>query len=362
MTCRDCRDYEHLLPLFADSSLSEQERTRLLQHLKECKGCADEADDFCQLVRLLGRTRRVQEPADLHARLMCRLDREEETRHRVFWVPMFAGGAVAAAAVILVVLLVRPQLGKNVLTDGLRAAVPAPSAVGTLSPSSGVVAYAAKEPLGTGPKAQKLAHHALSASSRPQPAAKEVTTTLETSSADEAQATDTEALASEARGTGSGIPFSRPVAFSQTTLYSAAPERSEKTQPTGAAAAAAARGVSRSRPTEWSGGQCAVSRPATLLARTPEELTVFWAKTGIAPVTVDVVSRRSMLAGLFLGQQTGGGVELHVTTLEEQPNRILVRYRMTRIAEIQTTPSASAPYLLILLPYSPLPVNFVEEP
>jgi hypothetical protein len=333
----DCREIARLLPLYTDTTcsdmcLTEMELKAMEAHLAACPGCAREVQTFCRMVDLVKGVAPVKVPEDFCSRVMDRLAEAETPAPRRtswFW-PMLTAGSVAAAAAVLVLLLypsgLRPDLP---LTAPGPATLNAPPALRT-----------AKTSTTTRSEISESASHGLSS--------------LKFARIAPAQPTAEE----EASGSTPthGLALQRPL--SQRALYRAdytlppavfagMPMQSALAEPAGGMAVA-----------QWTGEHSALSRPEVVVARTPSECQALWERSGIAPIPETATLRwgREMLVAVFLGDQPGTGLSVHLLGVQAVGQQLVLGYRVQGPDPDTTETERSQPYLLAVLGASDLPV------
>lgn len=355
-----CRKYHHLLPLHMDPMLlSEQERLHLKNHLAECPECAREAEKYLAAADLVKRLGPVSVPADFHARLMRRISTEElQQRRTIFlWTPL-AAGSVGAAALLLVLLVFQP-LHKSDLPVSAQSTRNAPAVAlsgGMINPGDAASASIRSR----SSRMEKLMKQTFQdrlqednwqmAAAKFERAANFSRRTLEPSESAESLET---AVLYPGRG------LARPVSFPQSA---ALPAGGFSAAGTASYPAVTAETAYRDVTSEWSGEWCAIEAPENRLARNAAELRQFWERSKIHPVVTELGDGKQMLAGIFLGSRPGRGYEIHLTSVENRPNQLLIKYRVRNTGFTDAAGSQlSRPYLVVLLPYSELPVVFQEE-
>ena len=294
-----CEDFEHLLPLAGDPLLTKAESSKLNHHLQVCPVCAQAARDFSRLAGWLRRikTEAAVPPAFL-TRLARRLDLEDQRRRR-FWVFWAPlATSTAGATAVLLFLLVGPYLN---------------------------------------PGANRASRHEVSLSrvSAPSVAARALPLLPEFPPVQSRHAN---------YGQRSMSNLSQRVAFFPNApawpAYSAQlPEHARA----------------------WCGESSGIEKLQYRVARTSPELAQIWEEAKIAPAVTELAWEKQMLAAIFLGKRAGIGYEIFLLGVDQLEKKTVVRYRIRGPQTLSQLEEISQPFLLVMLPYSELPVEFIEQ-
>jgi hypothetical protein len=332
----DCREIGRLLPLFTDTTctdtcLTEAEVKAVEAHLAICPGCTREAQAYCRMVDLVKGVAPVQAPPDFCARVMGRLAEADEAPapRRFSWVwPTLTAGSVAAAAGVLVLLLYRP-----VQRSDWSLPVPAPGAT-TAAPAAEAARSEARKPEIAETAPRTLSRLKFDRLAPAQPAGEE-----------------------DAAGSGLSRLLAQRLALSRRALTSSAdyalPPAAFAGAPSGLAEPAGGMAVA-----QWTGERCALRLPEVVVARTPSECQALWERSGIAPVAETASLRwdREMLVAVFLGDQPGTGLSVHLLGVQAVAQQLVLAYRVEGPDPGTTEAGRSQPYLLAVLGASDLPV------
>jgi len=355
----ECRDYRDWLPLFADAGLTQRELIRLQKHFAECPACEQRAREYCRLLALLKPlSEEVKLPEDFYLRLQQRLqtDAVRSSKPWLLWPPLVLGTTVAAG--LLLAVLILP-------TTPWRNGTPSQSADPAGSSSLG----RATDPASPGTEASRslpsrrarenlLESRVSEALNLARPATRPLTPPTPLVTQAEMKGPELpawEGIALGLRGMGRN-GLTQPVAFSQLAPASAAYPQ----PPAPETAAVRPEGATPFSATDWSGEQCGVDVPALRVVRTPEEFQRLWAEANISPTMPKLVWGTQMLAAIFLGKRPGKGYEIRLQEIRNSGSSVLIKYTVRPPANPQAQ-EISRPYLLVLLPYTTLPVELQEE-
>jgi len=329
----DCQECNEILPLYIDASLTPEEIETVKYHLEKCRQCSEEYEKLAQTLKLVGRLKCVEAPADFHSRFMSRFDKEcKAVRRWNFWMPLSLGAVAAAAGILLIIVLYNPvnEMRRNNLPE-TRVERPASSSEKVLAPAKKVTKavgsqIAAKEKTKFGlPLEQKLNYQALAELNQtiqsPYPLIKSV-------------AVSADYERGPSRGPGS-----------LRAKYVSVPQQPQLVRQTG----------------EWSGDDCAITEPLTQVIRSASELEALWERAKIKSITMPHIDwRRQMLGTIFLGTQPGQGYEIRLKEFQKRTENWIVKYQVIRPNSPDIS-QVTQPFLIFILPQSGQPVVFNEE-
>ncbi len=121
---KDCKKIHPLLSDYLDKLLSSHERNRVEAHLKDCPDARKELEELRRLREVMVALPEPKPPHDLHQRIMAKVQGHPMpvSPRRPFWV--MPAGALAAAAMVTVILLVQnPGMMNFEITKRLQAPV-----------------------------------------------------------------------------------------------------------------------------------------------------------------------------------------------------------------------------------------------
>jgi hypothetical protein len=106
----------------------------------------------------------------------------------------------------------------------------------------------------------------------------------------------------------------------------------------------------------------AMQRPESAVARSSEELQILLAKAQqTKPLLTELDWKKQMLAAVFLNSTDSPGYHLQLNDIVQMPDKIIIQYRILRPVSLLPAAETTPPALLVVLPYSPLPVEFQEQ-
>ena len=104
---RDCQNFRELCSQYVDGCISEEEKSRLLDHIQECTACAAYLNDLTAIGRSLSHMEEQKPPEELHSRIMEVTRREEAsvrmTRKKLIHRPILVILALSALSFLFIV-------------------------------------------------------------------------------------------------------------------------------------------------------------------------------------------------------------------------------------------------------------------
>jgi hypothetical protein len=308
-----CKRFDALLPLFVDKCLTPQQMKKVQDHIRQCPSCAAAVDQFCKLIDHIQQLKPYCAPGDLCEKVMAAINAENQTSLQVepsprankfwlAWAPMLLGGVGASALALTLLLPTQKPLlpGGTISTQA--------SAVSSSRPVSQTLVVS-----------KDIPDDILSQPSLLKPTGPMLRNTTNTL----------------IHAVGYGM---QNIPFEQTSVAAL--------------------------PLEWDGAACAVSEPQTHVVRSATDWLRLQTSTDLPPLLFQPDWSQQMLVAVFIGDQLGPRPRLKVGHVQETNSQILLTYRKSQ-DEPQDNGKAermTRPYLLVLLPTSPLPVAVQQEP
>ncbi|NTV53771.1 MAG: hypothetical protein HGA76_12325 [Candidatus Firestonebacteria bacterium] len=106
----------------------------------------------------------------------------------------------------------------------------------------------------------------------------------------------------------------------------------------------------------------AQQRSETSVARSSLELQALLAKSQqTKPLFTELDWEKQMLAAVFLNPTEAAGYRLQLNDIVQMSDKILIQYSVLRPVTVLPAFEAAPPALFVVLPFSPLPVEFQEK-
>jgi hypothetical protein len=343
----NCDKFRQWLPMVADCLLTPEQQTLLETHLTQCPACRKEAETYQQIAECCCHLKEVEIPCDFYGRLANRLRAEcrEPEAKPWFWQTPLLVSSFGAAALLLAALLtypthspLRPEAPKSLLAD-----IPTHSPVVKLAPLLNprphtVAAVKERPPVMTEAKGSELPEKN---SANPEKAKAETVAA--------APVTEAPPQANPSRST-----LLQDAVFAQGGQFVPA-----YTMPQAGSNAAA---NTEEAPVMARLNSVIPQRPETSVARTSEELQALLTKAQqTKPLFTELDWKKQMLAAVFLSAADAPGYHLKLYDIVQMPDKIVIQYRVLRPVSVLPAAETVPPALFVVLPFSPLPVEFQEQ-
>jgi len=348
MNCAKSRQW---LPMLADCLLTPEQQTQLEAHLAQCPDCQKEAQTYQQIAECCCHLQEIEIPCDFYGRLSQRLRaecREPESKPWFWHTPLLVSSLGAAAALLATLLIypthshLAPEVPKSLLAE-----MPTHSPVVKLAPL-----------LNPRPHTQTAFKEHPAVMTEAKGSAMPTTSVSPVQIGKKTTAPPNALALAEAPSPANTSRSSllQDAAFAQGGQF--VPAYTMPQAGSNAAASAEEAPVLARLNSEIPVRQI----PETSVARSTEELQTLLTKAQqTKPLFTELNWQKQMLAAVFLNPIDSPGYHLHLNDIVQMPDKIIIQYQVVRPVSVLPAAETVPPALFVVLPFSPLPVEFQEQ-